>query len=537
MDNVSGRPVFTCEQIDKELKQVVLLDRILAESGALTFNHLNDVVSKIDKGNNFKTLDDLVTFIEMRSNVFEVSFDLVKNRSQEFREMFGYLVNFLCDADQSKRNVKIVFQIIIRFNGIVIHEVGNTEEKIYHFLEKHRKFFILCRNDMVMLNPTCLEIPSAWERRALPTYKNAIRYDKSIVLDGIGKVVSAVSSTGYIKIEIIRGPWTTQTVFGLSKNVSNEVNLANKYPVGTLVKILAYRAYKAAHPWTARKVVLVDERDNIWCVGETGRMDKMLEKYQYVLKDRSLFSTDHTTAVIEVGHDNNIVTPEIANNKSFNSSPNRKCMTFWARGNSNPRFMMKSVNGEAEAGRSKRNSVDTKMEINSNYCKFYSDVIQDEIKKGREVDECLRNGPKTFRQIFDRLIEGDTFAYYSYMVDFIVVRSHLYEVLENRVWMRSCRFRTEMLKFLRYIDEKSKENITINTLRKLINANDGDFMQELLSYAENADTFLKFIEKHVSLIELAEALGEQFVFLRGTYISHCNIFIPKFHFPRSLSNY
>lgn len=64
---------------------------------------------------------------------------------------------------------------------------------------------------------------------------------------------------------------------------------------------------------------------------------------------------------------------------------------------------------------------------------------------------------------------SDTFAYYSYMVDFIVVRSHLYEISEDRVWMRSYTFRTEMLKFLRYIDEKSRENVTVNTLRKLIN--------------------------------------------------------------------
>lgn len=49
MDDINERPVFTQEQIDKELKQIVLLDRVLAESGALTLGQLNDVVSKIDK--------------------------------------------------------------------------------------------------------------------------------------------------------------------------------------------------------------------------------------------------------------------------------------------------------------------------------------------------------------------------------------------------------------------------------------------------------------------------------------------------------
>lgn len=64
--------------------------------------------------------------------------------------------------------------------------------------------------------------------------EKAFRYDRSIVLNGIGKVVSAVSSTGYIKIEVVRGP-CTQTVFGLDRSVPNKVNLAERYPVGTLV--------------------------------------------------------------------------------------------------------------------------------------------------------------------------------------------------------------------------------------------------------------------------------------------------------------
>ncbi|VDO52340.1 unnamed protein product [Onchocerca flexuosa] len=177
MDDISVRPVFTQEQIDKELKQVVLLDRILAEHGALTLKALKDVVSKIDKENVFKKLNDLTAFIGMRTNIFEVSFDLVRNHSQEFREMFGYLVNFLCGIDQSKRNLEVVLQVIMRFNAIVVREVGCNEKKVRHFLDKHKNFFILCRNDTVMLNPTCLKIPSVWERKALPTYKNAIRYN------------------------------------------------------------------------------------------------------------------------------------------------------------------------------------------------------------------------------------------------------------------------------------------------------------------------------------------------------------------------
>lgn len=65
-------------------------------------------------------------------------------------------------------------------------------------------------------------------------------------------------------------------------------------------------------------------------------------------------------------------------------------------------------------------------------------------------------------------IFSDTFTYYFYMVDFIVIRSHLYEIVKDRVCMRSYTFRTEMLKFLSYIAENSKENVTVNTLRKLI---------------------------------------------------------------------
>ncbi|MCP9263700.1 hypothetical protein DINM_007082 [Dirofilaria immitis] len=516
MEDVNERPIFTQEQLDKELKQVVLLDRILAENGALTLKELKDI------GNNFNKLNDLTTFIGMRTNIFEVSFDLVRNNSQEFREMFGYLVNFLCGIDQPKRTMELVAQVIMRFS------------------EKHRNFFILCGNETIMLNPTCLKIPSAWERKALPIYKNAIRqnlnqtafrYDRSIVLDGIGKVVSAVSSTGYIKIEIVRGPWTAQTVFGLSKNVSNEVNLAKKFPVGTLVKILAYRAYEAAHLWTATKVILADDRDDIWCVGETGRMDRLLEKYQLVKHERI----------------NNIVTSETAKMKSLSSSPNRKFKTESVRGSVSPQLMVNSLNREAEETETFRNnsiSAKAEMEMNSNYRKFYNDIINDEIKKGKKWMNVCVVDPKHFDRYSINLSKGnnyidlaDTFAYYSYMVDFIVVRSHLYKVLENRVWIKSDTFRNEMLKFLRYIDEKSRENVTVNILRKLINANDGDFMEEFLIYTENANTFLKFIEEHASLIELAEAFGEQFIFLRGTYVSDYNIFVPKFHFPRCFSDH
>uniref|UniRef100_A0A915PW22 Uncharacterized protein n=1 Tax=Setaria digitata TaxID=48799 RepID=A0A915PW22_9BILA len=519
MDDTCRRPIFTQEEIDKELKRIVLLDRILAESGALTLKKLHSLVNEIDKGNNFKNLSDLTTFIGLRTNIFEISFDLVRNHSQEFREMFGYVVNFLCNMDHSESDIDILMQVISRFNTIVVQEIGNSKKEVRQFLEQHKNFFILYPNDIVILSPACLEIPSVWERSALPTYSNAIRYDKSIVLSGVGRVVSAVSSTGYIKIEIIRGPWTTQTVFGLSKNVSNEVNLANKYPVGTLVKILAYRAYEAAHPWTATKVFLADDRDDIWCVGETGRMDRLLKKYQ----------------LHRIGSGSNVVAAEGTETESINTSPVREFKTQSVRCNMSPK-LAKLVNGEAEeVGTFGTNSADTEVEM-ARCWKFYSDVIHDEVKKIQEVDECLRDGPKTFRQIFDKLIEGDTFAYYSYMVDFVIVRSHLYEISKDHVYMRRDVFRKEMLKFLRYIDEKSKENVTVNTLRKLINASDIDFAEELLNYAGSADAFLKFIENHTSLIELAEAFGEQFIFLRGTYITEHDIFVPKFHFPRLLSN-
>lgn len=49
MDYLNGRPFFTKEQIEKELKKVVLLDRILAERGALTLEQLYDVVREVGK--------------------------------------------------------------------------------------------------------------------------------------------------------------------------------------------------------------------------------------------------------------------------------------------------------------------------------------------------------------------------------------------------------------------------------------------------------------------------------------------------------
>lgn len=118
-----------------------------------------------------------------------------------------------------------------------------------------------------------------------------------------------------------------------------------------------------------------------------------------------VFNSNHTTAVIEMGHTNNIATPEIAKNKSFDGSPDRKWNRELVGGSASSLFTM--VNGAVEGAETfGTKSVDSKIEMNSDYWKFYDDVIQDEIKKGREVDECLRDGAKTFRQIFDKLIEG-----------------------------------------------------------------------------------------------------------------------------------
>lgn len=49
MDVVNKRPAFTQEQIAEELKQVGLVDRILARHGALTLRQLHSIISKIDE--------------------------------------------------------------------------------------------------------------------------------------------------------------------------------------------------------------------------------------------------------------------------------------------------------------------------------------------------------------------------------------------------------------------------------------------------------------------------------------------------------
>lgn len=120
----------------------------------------------------------------------------------------------------------------------------------------------------------------------------------------------------------------------------------------------------------------------------------------------SVFNSNHTTVAIEVRYDNNVATQEIKK-ESFDGNPDRKSKTELVRNNWSPRFVVESVHEEAkEAGRSRKNSVDTETEMNWSRWKFYNDVIQDEMKKSREIDECLRDGVKTFQQIFDKLIEG-----------------------------------------------------------------------------------------------------------------------------------
>ncbi|VDN05626.1 unnamed protein product [Thelazia callipaeda] len=530
MSDVCEQPVFTEEKVSKELERIGIIDRVLAKYGALTIKGVYKIIYNVDEGKNFERLNDLKTFLDSHSNVYDVSFDLVRNRPPEFRLMFVNLINSLHHATDKKLNRNFVSHEIDRFDSAFLKQYINIEGT-RKFFKRHKNFFIVHPDSTVSLNPLCFSVPSAWECKALSFNTKTLKYDKSIVITGVGRIISKLRNMQYIKIEIVHGAWKGEVICGLSKNVSGEFNLAAKFPLGSLVKVQAYRVYEGAHSWSASRILPLDDHHDIWRVTKTEKIDGSLAKFKSVCQDEKDESSSFP--------DSSFIHLRVVQINSEISQMNES--------------VVKSVSGKFEIESAIENCK-TKMVngLDSVQMKFCNLVINDEIKKINDIDKCLRDGPKTFKQMFDKLINGDTFSYYSYMVNFVTIRTHLYEISGGWVKMRNTFYRTQLLKFLHYINTKSEKEITVNMLQRFIvvkmmilflkfqischisntlsTRKADDLVDEFFNCAKNMDTFLTFLEEHASIIELAEACGEQFIFLRGTYFDNFSLFLPKFRF-------
>lgn len=409
---VKDRPVFSKGEIIDELRKVCLLDEILAENGALEFEPLFSLLQKIAEDPPFSNIDEMMDFVISRSNVFDVVYGTVKNRSVEFREMFGYLINYIFNQDPKNRSITTVRKALDKFESVRLYDVGRTEEDFLYFLRKHSNFFILQEDFLLFLNPACLKIPSAWQRWALPVYsKRKIRYDKSIVLAGVGQVVSALPNTHYVKVQITKGKWKGLTVYGVTKFIPSVDNVAIEFPVGTEVKLCAYRAYNAAQAWTA-------------------------------------FS----------------MTPNVDN--AVRDDANAVCNQT----NREPFSSQFELSSNVSSPRVVSGTEDFKLQGDINFSEefFFKNVLDTELKRIQEVDSFIGDREISCRDLFEHIMRGTSFTLFSHLNNFVFSRPHLYERLNGKVKKRPEHYRAVLLRLLRHVGEPRKEKLIIDVLRKEI---------------------------------------------------------------------
>uniref|UniRef100_A0A0N5AFH3 Tudor domain-containing protein n=1 Tax=Syphacia muris TaxID=451379 RepID=A0A0N5AFH3_9BILA len=263
MDSVvRSRPSFSNEEIREELRRTCLIDSILANFGCLTFEALFETINDTAEDPPFQTVDELADFVISRTNAFDVTGGIVSNHSADFREMFGYMVNYICSEDPEKRSVATIQDAVDKFKNVRTYEIGKTDEEFSDFLEQHPNFFILRDDFPSILNPVSVTIPSAWERCALPVYSGSVRHDKSIVLVTVGEVVASSLASHSVRIKISKGKWSGQEIYATSSYLKLVENVALKFPVGTVVEVAANRSYNTNQLWTAFSVIGILDEDS-----------------------------------------------------------------------------------------------------------------------------------------------------------------------------------------------------------------------------------------------------------------------------------
>lgn len=65
-------------------------------------------------------MDQLIEYVLSRSNAFEVNVFTVSNRSAEFREMFGFLINYLFKEGSERLSMEAVRKVLDQFRTVKI---------------------------------------------------------------------------------------------------------------------------------------------------------------------------------------------------------------------------------------------------------------------------------------------------------------------------------------------------------------------------------------------------------------------------------
>uniref|UniRef100_A0A914WSK2 Uncharacterized protein n=1 Tax=Plectus sambesii TaxID=2011161 RepID=A0A914WSK2_9BILA len=266
MSALSDRPSFSKGEIDLERRRIALIDKLLAENGAMKIDALFRIVRTNDS-TLFDTLPALKGFIQSRTNIFQTDQALsteIRNRSMEYREAMLYIVGKLADTPIQRKINFISAELGSHFPIVKRWEVGSGDAAAYKFVSEHKSILafagpapIKADQRLVDLHPLSRTIPSVWVKETLPEYDAGNwRYDRSITITGTACVAHSVKGSNYLKLQIVGdSPYGGDTVYVIGQNVGfKNTNLIERFPLQSLVSFTAIKAYFAAQPWTATSI-------------------------------------------------------------------------------------------------------------------------------------------------------------------------------------------------------------------------------------------------------------------------------------------
>uniref|UniRef100_A0A914WX02 RGS domain-containing protein n=1 Tax=Plectus sambesii TaxID=2011161 RepID=A0A914WX02_9BILA len=446
MSALSDRPSFSKGEIDLERRRIALIDKLLAENGAMKIDALFRIIRTNDS-TLFDTLPALKGFIQSRTNIFQTDQALsteIRNRSMEYREAMVYIVDKLANTPIQRKINFISAELGSHFPIVKRWEVGSGDAAAYKFVSEHKSIFAFVgptpiRPDqrLVDLHPLSRTIPSVWVKETLPEYDTTKwRRDRSITISGTACVAHSVKGSNYLKLQIVDdSPYAGDTVYIIGQNVGfMNSNLIERFPLQSLVSFTAIKAYFAAQPWTATSIK------------EASKEGSVELEQRHIIPSVKLLSP---------APNNNQVKKTIVNSPPASAAENIPVLTEL-----DEKYLVGLIDSIVGGERLLIRSLWTRLQKKYDIASFVKDEIV--------LEQFLSNRP------------------------------HLFFVNEGSVMLRSVSHR----RVLSYLIESMKSGVkyTLNSIGARIGSYDAEFKRDV--YGSGNAWIHKFVDDHRTLLEI-----------------------------------
>lgn len=149
-----------------------------------------------------------------------------------------------------------------------------------------------------------------------------------------------------------------------------------------------------------------------------------------------------------------------------------------------------------------------------------------ELARQTQIDNVLPTDiDLTIEQLFQRMLTTTLFAYCGQLLEYVYIRSHLYDVDSSTMIVRRRHddYRHAMQRLFAFIDNDNHTSVS-----KLY-----DHMRYEVDNRLSIDartTFDQFLVSHQTILELTEEYrDERYVSIRGTYDTIRNVLLPRFY--------